>query len=198
MLAYTDLAGLRRSCLLLTVVCVLLQWLQSSFLYDADQLWQQPWRLWTAHWVHVSWPHAALNLTALLLLPWIFPHYPPRRFWLMLGLGCPLISICMWFGLPDLRWYAGLSGILHGIYFSAAVHAFVSRTDRLVASILWIGLTVKIFLENIIVGQSTAELIGAPVLTQAHYFGVAVVVFASAILGHFSANSPPKTPVMHK
>lgn len=171
----------------LTLLCIFLQYDQPLWVYQADLLWQQPWRLWTAHWVHVGWAHAALNLTALLLLPWIFPSYPVRRLWLLLLLGCPLLSLLLWWAVPALQVYAGLSGILHGIYVSAALHAFVSRSDRLVASILWIGLTIKIIFENLIVGQSTAELIGAPVLTEAHYFGVLVVLLLSAIFGHFSA-----------
>lgn len=179
--------GLMWHCGLLACVCVLLQLGQRYLIYDAQQLWQEPWRLWTAHLVHVGWAHAALNLVALLLLPWIFPSYPVRRFYGILLLGCPLLSLLLWIQLPWLTWYAGLSGILHGIYFSAALHAFLSRSDRLVASILLIGLTMKLVLENLVVGHGTAELIGAPVLTQAHYFGVAVVLLLSGIFGHFSA-----------
>lgn len=171
--------------IVLALLCVCLQFYQPDLVYRADLLWHEPWRLWTAHGVHVGWAHAALNLAALLLLPWVFPSYPVGRFWLILLLGCPLLSVLLWMQLPSLEWYAGLSGILHGIYFSAALYAFVSRSDRLVALILWLGLIIKIIFENLVVGQSTAELIGAPVLTQAHYFGVLVVLVLSAVLGHF-------------
>jgi len=60
----------------------------------------------------------------------------------------------------------------------------------MVALILLFGLTIKLIFENWIVGQSSAELIGAPVLTQAHYFGVAVVLVLSGVFGHFVENHP--------
>lgn len=173
-------------CILLAMLCLILQVYQPRLIYQAELLWSEPWRLWTAHWVHVGWMHAALNLIALLLLPWIFPQYPVRRFWLILWLGCPLLSFCLNVMLPELQRYAGLSGILHGIYFSAAIHAVVTRKDRLVGWILYVSLTMKLLFENIISGQTTAELIGAPVLTQAHYLGVAVTLLISAVFGHFT------------
>lgn len=176
--------------IILAILCVLLQFYQPHLIYQSNLLWFEPWRLWTAHWVHVGWAHVALNLTALLLLPWIFPTYPTRRLWLLLLLGCPLLSLLFYLMLPNLYHYAGLSGILHGIYFSAAAHALLSRADRMVALILLFGLTIKLILENWIVGQSSAELIGAPVLTQAHYFGVAVVLVLSGVFGHFVENHP--------
>ena len=178
---------------LLALCCLLLQAAQPQLIYQADRLWLEPWRLWTAHVVHVGWQHAALNITALLLLPWIFPQYPVRRFWQILWLGCPLLSLCLSVALPDLLRYAGLSGILHGIYVSAAIHAWVTRSDLLVVRIFCIGLLVKLVFENIIYEPSTAQLIGAPVLTQAHYFGVAVVLMLSAILGHLRPDSSQKS-----
>lgn len=191
--AYTRAYALPVHTVLLAVCCLLLQAAQPQLIYQADRLWLEPWRLWTAHVVHVGWQHAALNITALLLLPWIFPQYPVRRFWLMLWLGCPLLSLCLSVALPDLLRYAGLSGILHGIYVSAAIHAWVTRSDLLVVRIFCIGLFVKLVLENMMYEPSTAELIGAPVLTQAHYFGVALVLMLSAVLGHFRPDSSQKS-----
>lgn len=178
---------------LLVILCLSLQVTQPHLIYQADRLWREPWRLWTAHLVHVGWTHAALNLTALLLLPWIFPQYPVRRFWLILLLGSPLLSLCLNLMLPDLLRYAGLSGILHGIYFSAAIHALVSKSDRLVAWTLCFGLIVKLVFENMTLGQTSAALIGAPVLTQAHYLGVAVTFMLSVIFGHFTQHSASKS-----
>lgn len=175
------------------VLCLLLQFYQPYLIYQSDVLWSEPWRLWTAHWIHVGWSHAVLNLAALLLLPLIFPLYPVSRFWLLLLLGSPLLSVALIIGLPELERYAGLSGILHGIYFSAALHAFVSRSDRLVASILYLGLTIKLILESFFVRQSVDEWIGAPVLTQAHLLGVVVTLLLSCYFGHFVQNRPVKT-----
>ena len=180
------------------VLCLVLQLHQPYLIYQSDVLWSEPWRLWTAHWVHVSWPHAALNLVALLLLPLIFPAYPVRRLWLLLWLGSPVLSFALRWGVPTLEQYAGLSGILHGIYFSAALHALVCGHDRLVAGILWVGLTIKLVLEYFVVGQSVDEWIGAAVLTQAHVLGVVIALLLSCCFGHFVRNKPIKTSNSHK
>lgn len=180
------------------VLCLVLQLYQPDLIYQSDVLWSEPWRLWTAHWVHVGWAHAALNLSALVLLPLIFPLYPISRFWWLLLLGSPLLSVALMVGLPELERYAGLSGILHGIYFSAALHALVCGHDRLVAGILWVGLTIKLVLEFAVVGQSVDEWIGAAVLTQAHGLGVVVAWLLSCCFGHFFANKPIKTSNSHK
>lgn len=180
---------LLRHALLLAILCLLLQGYQPHLIYQSERLWLEPWRLWTAHLVHVGWMHAVLNLTALLLLPWIFPHYPVRRFWLILLVGSPLLSLWLSLALPDLLRYAGLSGILHGIYFSAAIHAWMTRSDRLVAWVLCLGITIKLISEQLTLGQTSAALIGAPVLTQAHYMGVAVVLGLSAVFGHLTTHN---------
>jgi len=144
--------------------------------FDRQNLFVQPWRLWTGHWVHLSVWHWALNVTALALLPEIFLR-ASWKFFLMLWLVLPvLLSLALWFFLPHLREYAGLSGVLHGLYLAMALAAIVgsSAAERRMGWFVLIGLLVKVGWEAYRGVSQTAELIGAPVILQAHQFGAAL------------------------
>src|SRR5262245_3232942 len=82
----------------------------------------EPWRLLTAHFVHLSFLHALLNGVALLLLARLFgDRLRPGEFWAVL-FGAPVaISLAFWLLLPELHWYRGLSDVLHAIYFAGCV-----------------------------------------------------------------------------
>lgn len=75
----------------------------------------QLWRLWSGHWVHLDLRHAAINLCALALLALIAVRLRQLRplltasLWMM-----PLSAVLLLLAVPDLQWYAGLSGLLHG------------------------------------------------------------------------------------
>lgn len=75
----------------------------------------QLWRLWTGHWVHLDLQHAAINLLAMAALALIAARMRQWRpllrttLWMM-----PLIAAGLLLAVPDLQWYAGLSGLLHG------------------------------------------------------------------------------------
>jgi len=74
----------------------------------------QVWRLWTGHLMHLDLRHAAVNLAALALLALIAARM--RALPLLLGgslLLMPAISLGLLLCVPDLQWYAGLSGLLH-------------------------------------------------------------------------------------
>jgi len=111
------------------------------FIYWRDLVFREPWRLWSAHWVHVGWIHYLLNMLAFSCLPFIFPHIRIRNFFFLLIVLAPLISLSVYYILPSVEAYAGL----------------------ILAKLLW---------ENTIGQQGTAELIGSPVLVEAHLLGV--------------------------
>lgn len=75
----------------------------------------QLWRLWSGHWVHLGLRHAAINLCALALLALIAAHMRQLRPLLYTSLlMMPLMATLLLVAAPDLQWYAGLSGLLHG------------------------------------------------------------------------------------
>jgi len=74
------------------------------------------WRLATAMWVHLSWMHWAANSMAAagLILLGVAANMPLRHLGLAL-LVCGLAVTVALLRVPDVAWYAGLSGALHGV-----------------------------------------------------------------------------------
>lgn len=156
-------------------VCIVLsaglQVFQEYFIYWRLSFFEQPWRWWTAHWVHVGWIHFLLNAVAFACLPFIFPQIKTRYFVALLCLLPLLMSFIFYFYYPQIEAYAGLSGVLHGLYMAAAIEQLKFKSERHF-SVLVIGLVMfKMLWENFIGSLHTSELIGSPVLIEAHFVG---------------------------
>lgn len=139
------------------------------------------WRLVTAHWVHLSLVHAVLNAAALLLILALL-RGPGMRFSLELSLlvGCQLGVGVLLLLRPDVDWYVGLSGALHGYVLVLAVFGYQYRTAWLVLALL----AAKVGLE---LGGGPSPrleaLIGGRVLVTAHLCGtVTGLLLSGAIL----------------
>jgi rhomboid family GlyGly-CTERM serine protease len=132
----------------------------------------QWWRLLTGHIVHLGWTHLALNLMGLALM-WalFFPDYSVRG-WLVI-LSCSLVTIdaAFFFIERDVRWYVGLSGLLHGV-MAAGTIAYVRRREP-GAWVLVPFLIGKLIYEQL-VGTMPYSLdsAGGPVVVDAHLYGV--------------------------
>jgi rhomboid family GlyGly-CTERM serine protease len=89
----------------------------------------QWWRLLSAHFVHLDAQHAALNGLGVVLMWALFARdYSPWR-WMAIYLGAALaVSAGLWFGNPELQWYVGASGALHGV-MTAGTIAHLKRRD---------------------------------------------------------------------
>ncbi|MGE8654785.1 MULTISPECIES: rhombosortase [unclassified Acinetobacter] len=168
-------------------LCACLQVFKDHFIYWQDTLFHDFWRLWTAHWVHVGWIHFFLNMLAFICLPFIFPRAAVWHFIAILLILSPLISLSFYFFLPDIEAYAGLSGVLHGAYVAVAcVHLMYKRERNFAAFVLFLILA-KLVWENTIGNTGTAELIGSPVLVEAHLLGVigGVILAIGYIVGSY-------------
>src|SRR5262245_54922878 len=98
--------------------------------YDRAALAQgEWWRAVTAHFVHIDAEHAFLNGLGLLLMWALFARdYSPLR-WLSIYLAASLaISAGLWFLDPQVPWYRGASGALHGV-MAAGTLAHLRRRD---------------------------------------------------------------------
>jgi rhomboid family GlyGly-CTERM serine protease len=75
----------------------------------------QYWRLLTGHFVHGSTQHLLLNGVGLGLIAALFPREYSVRAWLLI-LASSIVTIDLGFVFlePQLQWYVGLSGVLHG------------------------------------------------------------------------------------
>ena len=146
----------------------------------------EPWRLLTAHFVHLSFLHALLNGVALLLLGRLFgDRLRPAEFWTVL-LGAPVvISLGFWLVLPELHWYRGLSDVLHAVYFAGCVVWIATTTGRarwLPIAALLIG-TAKVLVEQPWDASFPVHpVLQVAVVPQAHLIGAIVGAAAGLVM----------------
>ena len=160
---------------ILIAICVsisaCLQVFADHFIYWRPNLLGEFWRLWTAHWVHVGWVHFLLNMMAFACLPFIFPHVRNWHLWALLLILPPFISLIFYLYLPYIDAYAGLSGVLHGLYTAVGLVYLKYKSERKFAILVLSLIAVKLAWENTFGQTGTAQLIGSPVLTEAHLIG---------------------------
>lgn len=163
----------KRMILIASCICIAacLQIFQSTFIYWRYTFFSEIWRWWTAHWVHVGWIHFALNMIAFACLPFIFPHIQNRFIILLLLILAPLCSLSFYYFYPEIEAYAGLSGVLHGLYVAAAFFYLKFRKERNFVVLVLCLVVVKLIWENTFGQIGTAQLIGSPVLVEAHLVG---------------------------
>jgi rhomboid family GlyGly-CTERM serine protease len=151
----------------------------------------EPWRLLTGHLVHVNWRHAALNALAWVALARLFaPELAPtRQAWL---LACSAVGtgLLLWWAAPDVAWYRGLSGALHGLFAAAAV-LWLARAsaaiDRPARSRLWPALLLvavwgKALAEYLLPGADpNGTWLGVRVITGSHLAGAAIGTLAGLL-----------------
>lgn len=128
------------------------------------------WRLLTAHFGHLGWIHLLLNAAGLLLLFCLFGERLRPVQWLAAIL---LFSLAVGVGLylfsPGVDWYVGFSGTLHGLFVLGAAAALAGG-DRTGGGVLAL-FAAKLAWEQWRGDASTAALIGANVVVDAHLYG---------------------------
>lgn len=80
------------------------------------------WRLWTGHWVHFSWTHAAWNLGVLLAAGTWLERRRPAALLLYTLVAAPLMSALLWLGEPQLAVYGGLSALATSVVTLLGLH----------------------------------------------------------------------------
>lgn len=141
------LSPIFKAILLIALGCGILQFGMDFFVYSRAEMLSQPWRWWTAHWVHVGWRHYGLNMLAFMSLPFIFPHIRPKTLWLSVLILPPLLSAGLYGCMPDVQAYAGFSGILHGIYVLVAIESLKIPRERKFALLVLVCILIKLSLE---------------------------------------------------
>jgi rhomboid family GlyGly-CTERM serine protease len=112
-----------------------------------------------------------LNLLAVFLLWALHGQYFNQKHYLCLFLGISLgTSLGLYCFAPSLRWYVGLSGVLHGLFI---VGAYFDITHQYRTSwLLLIGVWVKVIDEQLSgASDSISALIEANVAIDAHLYG---------------------------
>lgn len=180
---------------LLALGALLAQCLPTAGLdWQPVQAWAEPWRFWSAAFVHWSRQHLLANLAGcavLVLLGWAARL--PTRAALAWALAWPLTQAGLLLR-PDLMHYGGLSGVLHaGV--AVAVLELLRRPgrERLVALAIGLGLIVKLSLEQPL-GPALRALPGWDILVApvAHLSGAISGAVIGAVIGAIGALASPR------
>jgi rhomboid family GlyGly-CTERM serine protease len=138
------------------------------------------WRLVTGHFVHGSTQHLLLNAVGLGLIAGLFPREYSVRGWLLI-LVSSLVTIDIGFVWlePQLEWYVGLSGVLHGALAAGAI-GWWKHESKPLALALTAVLVGKLAWEQ---WQGALPLSGdMPVVVDAHLYGALGGALAGAWL----------------
>ena len=155
------------------MLAVIFQFQPHVFYYLKTNMLIEPWRFYSAHFVHVGWVHLGLNMLALFCLPYIFKQINPKWF-LSALITLPLfLSLIFYWVYPHLMVYAGFSGVLHGLYALAGIYALAHPLERKFGYLILVALAIKLIWEGVVDHSlGTADLIGSPVMIEAHLWGV--------------------------
>lgn len=127
------------------------------------------WRLLTAHLVHLGFGHALLNVGGLALVWALFAReYSLRRWWVIVLVAMAAIDAGLWLFDPEVSWYVGASGVLHGA-LAAGVIGKLRRRERE-------GWVLAAFLVGKLCYEQTAGVMPlsagiGPVIVSAHLYG---------------------------
>jgi len=140
------------------------------------------WRLFTGHWVHLNWTHWLLNNLGFILLAALTKVNWRLSFWIKLILIHSLfISLMLLLLNPQLHWYVGFSGLLYGLYIVAAWLSY--NKDKFISIMIMALVFIKIGLEQLFGSEvSTQALLGAPVVVDAHAYGLLCGIFSAVFL----------------
>jgi rhomboid family GlyGly-CTERM serine protease len=126
------------------------------------------WRWISAHWVHLGRQHLLFNATGLALLWLLFARvWSPWRWLLVLLVSTLVLDAGLWYLTPEVGWYVGASGLLHGGWAAGAIGLLQARDWR--SSIPALALLAKLLVEHF--GSGSLMQPGLAVVEEAHLFG---------------------------
>ena len=160
--------------LFLFVICFSLQsaGLVSTFQFDRGLIDQgHYWLLLSGHLVHLNWAHWAFNMAGLVIVAVFFSLYGSLLDWLFVLLfSAVVIGLGLYWFHPELIWYVGLSGVLHGLFMYGAIREI--RFYPVSGYILLLLLSAKLFWEYMNGALPGSEqMTGGRVLVEAHLYG---------------------------
>ncbi len=129
------------------------------------------WRLFSGHLVHLGWSHLWLNLAGLLLV-WtlVGRAFSLPNWWGLIGVSLLGISLGLLWWLPELSWYVGLSGLLHGMLVAGSLQLAL-RGER--EAVMVLAIVVAKLAWELWQGPmpGSREAAGGEVVVQAHALG---------------------------
>ena len=150
------------------------------------------WRLLSGHLVHTNDSHLTMSLAGVLTL-WLLQgdDYNARDYLTAAMTSAVGVSACLYYLDSSVNWYAGLSGLLHGL-FAWGVTADL-RARRHIGPVLVVGLLAKLLLEQTFGAAPASEgLLGYPVVIDANLYGAAFGSLSGAIMLYVRRGIPPE------
>ena len=142
-----------------------------DWVYDRTAIEQgEWWRLLTGHWVHSDGSHALWNIAALVLLCLVSERIPGNWIPVALLVATAAVDTWLWWGMPHLLQYCGLSGILNGLLAAALVCQWRLYRHPLIL-LIGAGAVVKIALE-VMGGQAIFTQTAWPSVPESHAAGL--------------------------
>jgi rhomboid family GlyGly-CTERM serine protease len=142
------------------------------------------WRLITAHLVHLGAAHFALNAMGTVLAAALVGAQLRPLAWGWVWLACALsVSGGLWWLQPEIGWYVGMSGVLHGLIVAGAVTGLGDYRERLFAAAVLVAIAAKLGWEQWSGAMpGTAALAGGSVITEAHLYGAVGGLLAGSVI----------------
>lgn len=145
--------------------------------FSRSLLWQEPWRILTAHVFHINARHALYNAAGLVVVTVLFARHFSVRTWINAVLIIATTSsVTVWLIAVPER-FVGLSGLIHGLLvmsllleWSKQQYQFRDWLSPLALGLIFIKVTLEI------AGRFASEIL----LSQGHQFGY---VHAAGVLG---------------
>ncbi|HEB82553.1 MAG TPA: rhombosortase [Gammaproteobacteria bacterium] len=160
--------------LLLFVLSFSLQSLDqvNTWRFDREEVAQGSyWLLLSGHIVHLNWSHWVLNMAGLAIVAFFFSNHASFWQWLTVILvSATTINIGLWWWMPQIHNYVGLSGVLHGLFLYGALREirFYPLSGYVLTAVL-LGKLGWEFFNGALPGSE--DMAGGHVLTEAHLLG---------------------------
>jgi len=165
--------------------CLLLQGagLVDAWRFDRTSIGQgEWWLLLSGNFVHLGAGHLVMNLLGLaLVVVLVWPRFKAWQ-WAVLIAGCSLgVGLGLWYGNPEVSWYVGFSGTLHGLLVAGTL-ADLAVWPRS-AALLLVGIVVKLGWEQIGGALPGSEsMAGGHVVVDSHLYGALTGALLGALL----------------
>jgi rhomboid family GlyGly-CTERM serine protease len=140
------------------------------------------WRLLSGHFVHLGGAHFALNAAGLGLVWYLVGRSFDGSRWLLIVIACLLgMDLGFWLLKPELSWYVGLSGLLHGLLAAGLAEKLRHPdTETFILAALLLGKLAFEQLSGPLPGSEGTA--GGPVVVDAHLFGAFSGALAAILL----------------
>ena len=170
--------------LLLTLAAMLIHLsysLRLQLLFDRTALHHHElWRLLTCHWVHLSWDHLFWSAATFLCLGSLCELMDRKKYLVTVGISALLIPAAIWWCMPDLIVYGGLSGLDCALY--TLLMTLLIKREIPSGSLIWLAFFL-VLLAGLIAKISYEVITGMTIFVSNHHTGMVPVPLAHLVGG---------------